>query len=47
MKLYDKIKYMFWTCSGHVPEKFGGPKNKFFQKVLGTFGLCFGIIPGV
>ena len=37
----------FWTCSGHVPKKFRGSKMKFFQKVLGAFGLSFGIIGGV
>ena len=47
MTCYDKLRYTFWTCSGHVPEKFGGLKIKFFQKVSGAFGLCFGIIPGV
>ena len=45
--LGDKTGYIFWTCSGHVPKQFGGSNMKFFQKVLGTFGLCFGIIPGV
>ena len=33
----------FWTCSGQV----WGSKMKFFQKVLGMFGLSFGIIGGV
>ena len=47
MTWFDKLRCTFWTCSGHVPKKFGGSKMKFFQKVLGTFGLCFGIIPGV
>ena len=56
MMWYDIISYdMIWedkitrflTCSGHVPKKFGGSNMKFFQKVLGTFGLCFGIIAGV
>ena len=28
-------------------KKFGWSNIKFFQQVLGTFGLCFGIIPGV
>merc|ERR1711965_744401 len=44
---HDEIRYTFWTCSGHVPQKFGGSKMKFSPKVSGTFGLCFGIIPGV
>ena len=47
MTWFDKLRYTFWTCSGHVPKKFGGSKMKFFQKVLRTFGLCFGIIRGV
>ena len=34
---------MFWSCSGQVL----GVKHKFFQKVLGTFELYFGIIGGV
>ena len=38
---------IFWTCSRHVPKKFWGSNMKFFQKVLGTFGLSFGIIGGV
>ena len=45
MILYDKIHFldMFRTC----PKKFWGSKMKFFQKVLGVFGLSFGIIGGV
>ena len=44
---FHTILYMFWSCSGHVPDKFWGSKISFFQKVLGTFGLYFGIIGGV
>ena len=47
MTCYAKLRYTFWTCSWHVPKKFGGSKIKFFQKVSGTFGLCVGTIPGV
>ena len=33
--------------ANYVPKIFGGSNIKFFQKVLGAFGLCFRIIPGV
>ena len=39
---YDKVRYFF----GHAPDMRVN-KISCFQTVLGTFGLCFGIIPGV
>ena len=37
----------YFLISGGSPKKFGGSKTQFYQKLSGTFGLCFGIIPGV
>ena len=34
-------------AGARTPEKFRGSQMKLFQKVVGMFGACFGIIAGV
>ena len=38
MTLFDKIRYTFWTCSGHVPKSLEGQKISFSNKFWRPLG---------
>ena len=42
MTCYDKLRYTFWTCSGHVPKKKWKVKHDvFFPKSVGDLWAMF------